>query len=82
MFEEMVSTNKNVNNIKTYYVIPQSVALVITPTKVLTNLRKTRRRKNLSTIKIAQSDTTSSDIFLSTALHSVSQAIIHAQTEK
>ena len=82
LFEEMVSSNKTLNPINTYFVLPQSVALVITPTKVLKNLRKTRHRKNLVTIKIAQSDTTASARLLSTALHSVSHANIRAHTYK
>ena len=69
MFEEMVSSNKTVKTINTYFVVSPSVALVITPTKVLKKRRKTRCSKNISTIKRAQSDTTASAIFLSTELH-------------
>ena len=82
MFEEMVSSNKTPQPINKYFVVPPSVSLVNTPTKVLKNLRKTRHRKNLVTIKIAQSDTTASARLLSTALHSVSHANIRAHTYK
>ena len=78
----MVISNKTLNPINTYFVVPPSVALVSTPTKVLNKSCKTRRSINLDTIKRSQSYTTSSSRFLSTALHSVSRAIIHAQTDK
>ena len=58
MFEEMISINKTENPINTYFVVPPSIALVSTPTKVIKNYRKTRRSKNIATIKISQSDTT------------------------
>ena len=71
-----------INPINTYSLVTQSVTLVITPTKVLKKICNIIRRKKIATIKITQLDTTVSARFLSTALHSVSQAIIHAHTEK
>ena len=78
----MVSSDKTVKSINTYSVVPLNLTLVSTPTKVLNNQRKTRRRKQLATIKISQLYTTASARFLSTDLHSVSQFIIRAHTDK
>ena len=82
VFNEMVSSNNNLNPINTYSVVPPSVTLVSTPTKVLNNHCNTRHSKKLGTIRWAQSDNTASTRFLSTALHSVSQSIIHDHTYK
>ena len=81
LFEELIDC-KTVKPINTYYVVPLSKTLISTPHKVLKKQHKTRRWTQLATIKQEQSDTTSSDRFLLTALHSVSQAIIHAHTDK
>ena len=72
VFEEMVDS-KTLNPIYTYIVVPQLLTLDTTPTKVLNKQRKIRGRKRLATIKRAQSDTTASTHFLSTALYSVSR---------
>ena len=77
----MVS-GKNLKPINIYSVVPTIEAQIRTPTKVINKLRKTRRRKYLYKIKIAQSETTASARFSSTALHSVSHAIICDHTEK
>ena len=69
VFEEMISIDKTVNPINTYSVVPPSVSLVITPTKVLKKCRKKRIRKKLATIKRAQSDTKAPSGLLSNALH-------------
>ena len=82
VFQEIFNSNKTANPINTYYVVPKSVTLVSTPTKVLKKRCNIGSMKNLGTIKRSQSDTTDSARFLSTALHSVSQAIIHAHTYK
>ena len=78
----MVGNYETVNSINTYFVVPQLLTLASTPAKVLKKHRKIRGRTQLTTIKQAQSDTTASDIFLSTALHSVSQDITRAHTDK
>ena len=77
----MVSNN-TINSINTYSIVTPNTTLSSTPTKVLKKQRKTRCRKHLDTIKRTQSDTTASARFLLTALHSVSQAIIYAHTNK
>ena len=82
VFKEMVSSDKIVDPINTYFVVTPSVTIVITPTKVLPNFHKTICRKNRDTIKREKSDTTASAIFLSTTLYSVSQSIIRSHTEK
>ena len=82
MFEEMFISNKTVDPINTYFVVPPNVALVGTPPKAIKKRRKTRHSKNLATIKGSQSDTTTSFIFLSITLHSVSKAVICSHTEK
>ena len=82
MFEEVAKSNKTVNPINTYSVVPRSLTLDSTPTKMLKKRRNTRRRSQLATIKNPQPDTIASVIFLSTALHSVSHAIIRVHTGK
>ena len=81
VFEEMV-IGKKIKPINTYSVVPLSKTLVSTPHKVLNKQRKTCRQTHIATINQAQFDITASAIFLLTALHSVSQAIICAHTEK
>ena len=81
VFEEMVD-GKTLNPINTYIVLPPPLTLAITPTKVLKKKRKIRGRTIIATIKRAQSDKTASTCFLSTALHSVSQAITCEKTNK
>ena len=49
---------------------------------MLKKQRKTRQRKHLAAIKLEQSNTTVSARFLSTALHSASQAVIRSHTYK
>ena len=51
VFEKIVSSNKAAKLINTYVVVPPSVALVSTPNKVIKKRCKTRRRKNIVTIK-------------------------------
>ena len=58
------------------------VALKIIPSKVLNKHCNTMRRRGLEKIKRSQSYTSTSARFLSTALHSVSQAITRAHTDK
>ena len=82
VFEEIGSSDKNVNPINTYFVVTPIVALVSTPPKVIKKRCKTRHRKNIDTIKIPQLENTTSAIFLSTALHSVSQATTCNHTDK
>ena len=79
---EMFSINNTVNPINTYSAVPPSLTLDSTPPKLLKKSRKTRRSINIDKIKISQSNTTASARFLSTYLHSVSQAIILSYTEK
>ena len=81
VFEEIFSNYKTVNSINTSSVVPQILTLASTPIKMLKKQRKIRVSTQLATIKQAQSDTTSSAIFLSTELYSVSQAITRAHTE-
>ena len=71
----MVDNNPIIKTINTYTVVPTKLTLVSTPTKVLKKQQKIRVRTRLATIKRAQSDTTASAMFLSTALHSVFQDI-------
>ena len=78
----MVGNYKIVNSINTYSVLTPYLTIAITPTKVLKKQRKIRGRTRLATIKRAQSDTTTSASFLSTDLHSVSQAITCEKTNK
>ena len=75
VFEEMVDSNPIIKTINTYIVVPPKLTLVRPPPKVLKKQRKIRGRAILVTIQRAQSDTTASARFLSSALHSVSQAI-------
>ena len=82
VFDEMVSNDKTANSINAYSVVSLNSTLASTPTKLIKNKHKTRRRTQLTTINRAHSDTISSARFLPTALHSVSQAIIHAHTNK
>ena len=77
----MVSS-KTLDTINTYNVVPLNKTLDSTPTKAINKQRKTWRRIQLATINQAQSGTTASTIFLSTDIHSVSQAIICAHTNK
>ena len=72
VFEEMVDSSPIIKTINTYTVIPPKLTLVSTSPNVLKKKRKIRGRTILTTIKQAQSDTTASARFLSTALHSVS----------
>ena len=51
VFEKIVSSNKIVKLINTYFAVPPSVAQVSTPNKVIKKRCKTRRRKNIVTIK-------------------------------
>ena len=81
VFEEMVD-NKTLKPINKYFVVPQLLTLASTPTKVLKRQIKTRGRKRIATIKQEQSDTTASARFLSTSLHSVSQAITRSNTNR
>ena len=62
--------------------VPQLLTLGITPPEVLKKQLKIRGRTRIAKIKRAQSNTTASARFLSTALHSVSQAINRAHTNK
>ena len=71
----MLDINFIINPINTYTVVPPKLTLVSTPSKVLKKQRKIRGRKRLATIKRSQSNKTASSRFLSSALHSVSQAI-------
>ena len=75
VFEEIVDSNYIINPINTYILVPPNLTLVSTPPKVLKKQRKIRGRTRLATIMRAKSDKTDSARFLSTALHSVSQAI-------
>ena len=81
VFEEMVDS-KTLKPINTYIVVPQPLTLSSTSTKVLKKQRKIRVRKKLAKIKRSQSNKTASARFLSTALHSLSQAITRANTNK
>ena len=74
----MVDSNPIINTINTYTVVPPKLTLVSTSPRVLKKQRKIRGRIRLTTIKRSQSDKTASARFLSTALHSVSQAITRA----
>ena len=71
----MVDSHPIVKTVNTYVVEPPKLTLVIPPTKALNKQKKIIGRKRLATIQRAQSDTTASARFLSTALHSVSQDI-------
>ena len=71
VFEDLVDS-KTLQPINTYIVVPQPLILYSTPPKVLKKQRKIRGRTRITTIARAQSDTTASTRFLSTALHSVS----------
>ena len=81
-FEKFFSNDKTVNSINTYSVVPPRLTLASKPPKVLKKNHKTRGRIQLATTKQAQSNKTASDRFLSTALHSFSQAITRAHTDK
>ena len=78
----MVDSNPILKTINTYTVVPLKLTLVSTSPKVLKKQRKIRDRTKLTTIKQAQSDTTASARFLSTVLHSVSQAITRANSHR
>ena len=82
VFEEMVINDKTSNSINTYYVVLLNSTLANTTTKVLKKLRNIIYRTQLATIKRARSDTTASARLLLNALLSISQAIIHAHTDK
>ena len=82
MFEEVVSNSKTVKYINKYSVVPQLLTLTSTPTKLLKEQHNIRGSTQPATINQAQSDTTASARFLSIALHSVSQAITLAHTDK
>ena len=84
VFEEMVGNEvkKHINTISKYDVSPPVVVLNIIPYKVLKKRRKTICQGEISTIKRTQLDTSVSARFLLTALHSVSQAIIHSHTAR
>ena len=81
VFKEMVDS-KTIKSINKYIVVPPPLKIASTPTKALKKKRKTRGRSRIATIKRAQSDKTASARFLSTALHSVSQAITRTNTNK
>ena len=82
VFEEMVDSNSIIKPINTHTVVPPKLTLVSTPPKELKKQRKNRGRTRLTTIKRSQSDKTASSRFLSTALHSVSQAITRANSHR
>ena len=71
----MVDSNPIIKTINTYIVVPPKLRLVSPPPKVLKKQQIIRGRTRLATIQQSQSNTTASARFLSTALHSVSQAI-------
>ena len=77
----MVDSN-SINPINTYILVPPPLTLVSTPPKMLKKQLTVRGRTRLATINRAQSDKTSSAQFLSTGLHSVSQAITRANINK
>ena len=81
VFKEIVDS-KNLDPINTFLVVPQPITLARTPTKVLKKQPKIIGKTILATIKRSHSDKTASACFLSTALHSVSQAITRANTNK
>ena len=81
VFEEIVDSNY-IKPINTYILVPPNLTIVSTPTKALNKKRKIRGRTRLTTIKQAQSDKTASARFLSTSLHSVSQAITRANSHR
>ena len=81
MLQEKVNI-KTINPINTYIVVTTPLTLASAPTKVLKKKHTIRGRTRLAIIKQAQSDKTASAWFLSTALHSVSQAITCANTNK
>ena len=78
----MVDSNPIVNTVNAYVVEPHKLTLVNPPTKVLKKQRKNRGRTRLATIQRTQSNTTASARLLSTALHSVSQAINRANSPR
>ena len=80
VFKEMVDSNSVINPINTYIVVPPNLTLVSTPPKVLKKQCKIRGTIRIATTKRAQSEKTASARFLSTALHSVSQAITRANS--
>ena len=82
VFEEMVNSNPMVNTVITYIFEPHKLTLVSPPTKVLKKQRKIRGRTRLETIQRAQSDTTASARFLSTAIYSVSKAITRTNSHR
>ena len=83
VFEEMVGNEyKPIHLIITRTVSPLVVEIKNIPSKVLNNRHKKIHIRELETIKRAPSDISTSSQFLSIAIHSVSQAIILAQTYK
>ena len=78
----MVDSNPIVKTVNTYFLEPHKLTLARPQTKVLKKQQKIRGRTRLATIKRAQSDITASARFLSTALHSVSQAITRANIHR
>ena len=83
MSEDMVGDkDKPINPINTCTVSPLVVALKIIPSKVLKKRCKTIRRLVPETIKRAQTDNSTSEQFLLAIIHSVSQSIIRAHTDK
>ena len=78
----MVDSNPIVKTVNTYFVEPHKLTLARPPTKVLKKQQKIRGRTRLATIHRSQSDTIASARFLSTALHSVSQAITRANIHR
>ena len=84
VFDEIVGdeVNKPIKPISTYNVYHLVVALKSKPYKVLKKHRKTIFQRELATIKREQSYPSASACFLSIAMHSVSQSIIHSHTDK
>ena len=82
VFEEMVDINYIVKTVNTYIVEPHKLKIVRPPTKLLKKQKKIRGRTRIATIQRAQSDTTTSARFLSTALYSVPQAITRANSHR
>ena len=82
VFKEMVDSNHVLKTFNTYLVEPHKLTLVRPPTQELKNHRKIRCRTRIATIQRAQSDTTASAGFLSTSLHSMSQAITRSNIHR
>ena len=78
----MLDSNPIIKTINTYIVVPPKLTLVSPPPKVLKKQSKIRGRTRLATIQRAQSDSTASARFLSTELHSVSQAITRENSHR